>query len=258
MSPEINVNANMISWAIHRAGFDMQEFIAKNAMVQEWIEGKKRPTVKQLETFSKRVYLPFGYLFLPEPPQEMLPIPFFRTLNGHSRTTVSINVFDTIIHLQQRQNWLSDYLKDNDFRPLNFVGKYQLSNDVKLIVSDIRRTLSLSDEWASNYGSWEEALNNLINRIESIGVIIIFNGVVENNTHRPIHVDDCRGFVLVDEFAPFMFINNSDGKAAQMFTIVHELAHIWTGKSAGFDFRKLQPADEPTEVLCDKIAAFSL
>lgn len=255
MSPEININGHMISWAINRAGFDMQEFIAKYAGVQDWIDGTKKPTVKQLETFSKRVYLPFGYLFLPEPPQEKLPIPFFRTLNGHGNATVSINVYDTILLLQQRQNWLSDYLRDNDFRPLNFVGKYRRSNNVTQIVADIRNTLNLTEEWASNYGTWEEALSSLIYRIETVGVIMVFNGVVENNTHRPIPVEDCRGFVLVDELAPFMFINNSDGKAAQMFTIVHELAHIWTGQSAGFDFRRLQPANEPIEILCDKIAA---
>ena len=52
-----------------------------------------------------------------------------------------------------------------------------------------------------------------------------------------------------------MFINNADSKSAQMFTVAHELAHIWTGKSAGFDFRKLQPANDPNEILCDKVAA---
>lgn len=52
-----------------------------------------------------------------------------------------------------------------------------------------------------------------------------------------------------------MFVNNADGKAAQMFTIAHELAHIWTGFSAGFDFRKLQPANDPIEKFCDQIAA---
>ena len=52
-----------------------------------------------------------------------------------------------------------------------------------------------------------------------------------------------------------MFINNADGKAAQMFTIAHEVAHIWTGHTAGFDFRKLQPAGNPVEKLCDRIAA---
>jgi len=94
-----------------------------------------------------------------------------------------------------------------------------------------------------------------VERIEDAGIITVFNGIVENNVYRKIPVDECRGFVLVDDFAPFMFINNADSKAAQMFTIVHELAHIWTGHSAGFDFRKLQPADDPIEVLCDKIAA---
>ena len=91
--------------------------------------------------------------------------------------------------------------------------------------------------------------------IEDKGIITVFNGIVENNTHRPIPVDECRGLVLVDKYAPFMFVNNADWKSAQMFTIVHELAHIWTGRSAGFDFRKLQPADEPIEKLCDKVAA---
>lgn len=94
----------------------------------------------------------------------------------------------------------------------------------------------------------------MVLHIEDKGIITVFNGIVENNTSRPIPVDECRGFVW-DEMAPFMFINNADWKSAQMFTIVHELAHIWTGHSAGFDFRKLQPADDPIEILCDKVAA---
>ena len=122
-------------------------------------------------------------------------------------------------------------------------------------MSDIRQTLGLDENWARNFRTWQEALDNLIKHIEDIGIIAIFNGVVENNTSRPINVEECRGFVLVDQIAPFMFINNADGKAAQMFTIVHELAHIWTGHSAGFDFRTLQPANDPIELLCNKIAA---
>jgi len=109
--------------------------------------------------------------------------------------------------------------------------------------------------WASQFPTWEKALEFLTTKIEDIGIITIFNSVVENNTNRKLNVEDCRGFVLVDDLSPFMFINAADGKAAQMFTIVHELAHIWTGQSAGFDFRQLTPADEPIELLCDKVAA---
>ena len=72
----------------------------------------------------------------------------------------------------------------------------------------------------------------------------------QRNTHEEIH-----GFLLVDEYVPFMLINNADAKAAQLFTIVHELSHVWLGKSAGFDFRQLMPSDNPTEQLCDQVAA---
>lgn len=254
MSTEVNINANIITWAISRAGYKLQEFALKVPRIHDWIDGSKKPTVKQLEDFSKKVYLPFGYLFLKEPPKEDLPIPFFRT-NNTAEEKVSINVYDTILIMQQRQEWLRDYLRDNDFEPLQFVGKYRDSENVSKIVSNIRETLGLAENWASNFKTWREALDFLTFKIEEVGIIMVFNGVVENNTSRPIKVDDCRGFVMVDELAPFMFVNNADGKAAQMFTIVHELAHIWTGHSAGFDFRKLEPANDPTELLCDKIAA---
>src|SRR5690606_9495210 len=240
MRTKINVDANMLTWAVSRAGFDLDEFIEKVPNLEKWISGEKKPTVKQLEAFSKKVHLPFGYLFLHEPPTENIPIPFFRT-NGSKNQEVSLNVYDTILLIQQRQDWLRDYLKDNEFENLPFVGKYNGVYNVSAIVNDIRQTLGLSENWASQLGSWEEAQNYLIETIEDKGIITVFNGVVENNGYRKIPVDECRGFVLVDDIAPFMFINNADSKSAQMFTIVHELAHIWTGHSAGFDFRKLQP-----------------
>lgn len=254
MRTEVNINANIITWAITRAGYELQEFTRKVPIVQKWIQGEKKPTVKQLESFSKKVHLPFGYLFLTEPPKEKLPIPFFRT-NNPQATDVSVNVYDTILLMQQRQDWLSDYLKDNEFRPLPFVGRFKNRQNVSEIVDSIRKTLGVQENWASGFETWKDALDNLTHKIEETGIIMVFNGIVENNTSRPIKVEECRGFVLVDEMAPFMFINNADGKAAQMFTIVHELAHIWTGHSAGFDFRKLQPANDPIELLCDKVAA---
>lgn len=254
MRNEVNVNNNMLTWAITRAGYEVPTFAEKFPKILDWLDGQKKPTVKQLEEFSNKVYLPFGYLFLPQPPLESMPIPFFRT-NGNQEDRISINVYDTILLLQQRQDWLKNYLKDNAFQRLPFVGKFRNSNDVNAIVADIRQTLQLPENWASQFRTWQKAQDHLVLHIEDKGIITIFNGIVENNTHRPIPVDECRGFVLVDEYAPFMFVNNSDFKSAQMFTIVHELAHIWTGHSAGFDFRRLQPANDPIEMLCDKVAA---
>lgn len=254
MRTEVNINPTMLTWAIARAGYELQDFLMKFPNVQKWLDNIKNPTVKQLEEFANRVHIPFGYLFLPEPPQENIPFPFFRT--GSKQTTkVSLNVYDTILILQRRQDWLTDYLIENEEESLSFVGKFNENSTYETIVADIRKTLGLHNEWASEFQTFEETLSFITHKIEEIGVIINFNGVVENNTHRPIPVAECRGFVIVNEMAPFMFVNAADAKAAQLFTVIHELAHIWLGESAGFDNQNLQPANDPIEKLCDQVAA---
>lgn len=244
----------MLEWAIQRAGYDVQTFTEKKPFVLRWITGEGSPTMKQLETFSKQVYLPFGYFFLPKPPVEKVPIPYFRTIKSNQET-ISINVYDTILMLQQRQEWLKEYLIDNGYDPLPFVGEFSDNASVDKIVEAIRNTLHLPPDWANQYPNWTKALEALVEHVEDAGICIEFNSVVGNNTTRKIRVDECRGFVLADAYAPFLFINNADSKAAQMFTIVHELAHLWIGQSAGFDLTTMQPADDNTEHLCDQIAA---
>ena len=249
-----NINKEIIEWAIIRNGNSLEEFYAQNPNVESWIKGEKNPTVKQLENFTHKFHVPFGYMFLPKPPNETIPLPFFRT--GKKNTNkVSLNVFHTIQIIQDRQNWLTEYLEELNFPDLDFVGKYSIKNSYIEIVNDIRNVLKLELDWASRHNKWEEALDYLTNKIEEAGIIVTYNGIVGSNTHRVIDVNECRGFVLVNNKAPFLFINSADAKAAQMFTIIHELAHVWLGKSAGFDNANLLPADDPLEILCDKVAA---
>jgi Zn-dependent peptidase ImmA (M78 family) len=91
--------------------------------------------------------------------------------------------------------------------------------------------------------------------MEDARILVVMNGVVGNNTHRKLNSEEFRGFVLVDEFAPLVFVNNADGKAAQMFTLAHELAHIVFGSSAAFDLRQMMPAQDRTELACNQAAA---
>lgn len=248
----------MLKWAIARDGLDVDAFLVqdKNENVRQWIEGEREPTVKQLEDFSRQVHIPFGYLLLPEPPEEPQPIPFFRTvIDDRQERQMSLAVYDTIITLQRRQEWLHEYLLDNEYAPLPFVGRFPETATVEEVVADIRRTLDFEPEWASRNPTWSDALIALRERVENLRIMMVFNSVVGNNTKRPIPLEECRGFVLIDRMAPFLFVHNGDAKSAQMFTIMHELAHIWFGKSAGFDLAQLQPAEDDLEKKCDAIAA---
>ena len=258
-----NINREILKWAITRAGNKLEDFLVSNPMVKEWIDGGGYPTIRQLEKFTQKVYVPFGYMFLQEPPEEQIPIPFFRT--GETNPVaekISLNIYDTIQIIQERQNWLIEYLEKNYYEDLEFVGKFDPNTDYQTIVQDIKRTLNLcqrhplgQNDWASKFNNWKETLNFLTIQIEEIGIIVTFNGVVGNNTRRVIKPSECRGFVLVNKKVPFLFVNAADAKAAQMFTIIHELAHIWIGKTAGFDNKQMLPANDPIEILCDKVAA---
>jgi Zn-dependent peptidase ImmA (M78 family) len=255
MSATVNINPRMLSWAISRADTSVEDLVKALPKLPDWLNQTAQPTVKQLETFSRKVHLPFGYLFLPEPPKENIPFPYFRHGAKTASNHVSINVFDTILNIQQRQQWLSFFLKDEGQSPLPFVGKYNVEDDLLVIVEDIRKTLKLTNNWANSYKTVDEAMRVLIERTEDAGIIVVINGIVGNSTRRRIDPEECRGFVMVDQYAPFLFINNTDAEAAKMFTLIHELAHVWLGKSAGFDTNKMLPANDPVEKLCDKVAA---
>lgn len=260
MKMKLEINNDILLWAVERAGSNINEVSEKFPAFSNWLSGEKKPTIKQLQTFAQKLHLPFGYLFLESPPEEKNPIPFFRTVqSGKSAEAgrISLNVYDAILILQQRQRWLKDYLTDNDYEKLEFVGKYGNADESSIyeIVNAIRNSLKLPENWANELPSWEKAKDYFTQKIEDAGIATCFSSIVGNNTRRNIKVEECRGFVLVDESAPFMFINSADSKSAQIFTLAHEVAHIWLGKSAGFDFRQLQPANNPTEILCDKIAA---
>lgn len=247
-------NRNNIKWAIQRAEADLDVLLVAFPKITEWINEESDPTVKQLEKLTKRLHVPFGYMFSEKLPKESLSFPFFRA-GKEANAKVSLNVFHTIQILKDRQNWLTEYMEESGYEELPFVGKYNLDSNVIEIVNDIRNTLNLQTNWASKLSTWERTLEFLTYKIEEIGVIVTFNGVVENNTRRKIDVSECRGFVLVNKLSPFLFINSADTKAAQMFTLIHELAHIWLGESAGFDLNQMIPANDPLELLCDKVAA---
>ncbi len=83
--------------------------------------------------------------------------------------------------------------------------------------------------------------------------MVMRNGVVGNNTHRPLSVREFRGFALSDRFAPLIFVNASDSKAAQLFTVIHELVHIWRGESGVSDVSRR--TNRPAERFSNQVAA---
>ena len=251
---KVAVNAHVLEWALDRSR-RRESLERKFPKLSGWRNGDALPTFRQLQDFAKAAAVPFGYLLLQKPPAEQLPVANFRTVSAESGFGLSPELIDTIQAMQRRQVWMREYLIAEGHGCLPFVGSRRIDTEPAEIARNIRTVLGIDESWAANQPNWGEALRALIGKVENAGILVMSNGIVENNTHRKLDPQEFRGFVLVDDYAPLVFLNGADGKAARMFTLAHELAHIWIGVSAAFDLRDLQPADNDNERACNLIAA---
>lgn len=249
-----NVNADLLRWARERAGFTTEDLATQFPRLSEWERGDAKPTFRQLEAFARATFAPFGYLFLDVPPEEEPPIPHYRTASA-APGRPSPHLLDTLYALQRRQTWMRNHLISEGHSPLSYVDSASVGDPVPAVVAKMRRVLGLRPGWTASHATWQKALTFLRNRMTDVGVFVAVNSVVGNNTRRKLDVSEFRGFVLTDEYAPFVFVNGRDAKAAQMFTLAHELAHVFFGTSASFDLRRLQSAKEPVEQACNQVAA---
>ena len=251
----VSINKELIIWARERAGLEVDDLIKIFPRFPEWEEGKSLPTLNQLEKLARKVYAPLGYFFLPKPPEEKLPIPDFRSVQDEPVIDPSPNLLETIFLMQRRQAWYREFIIEEGSTPLAFVGSCTLRDEPFLVATKMREVLGLTTGWANAVQKWSEAFTSLWMRAEHRGVLIVCNGIVGNNTSRALDVNEFRGFVLPDAYAPLVFINNADAKAAQMFTLAHELAHIWIGSAGVLNFRDMNPTDNETELFCNAVAA---
>ncbi len=252
----VPVRPAVLRWARERSGRELDDIARRVPGLPAWERGHEQPTLKQLEAFAKATHVPLGYLFLPEPPQERMPISDFRTIQGKVRRQ-SPELLDTIHAMQRRQAWLREERMECEAQPFDFVGNARLTDDPDAVGQEMRRMIGIDTGWAAKFRTWMEAVSGLRRTIERAGVLAVISGVVGNNAHRKLNVEEFRGFSLCDGHAPLIFVNGADAKSAQMFTLAHELAHIWLGPVgeglSGFD--DLFPGGTEVETFCDRAAA---
>lgn len=251
----VDIKPELLRWARERAGLSIPQLEDRFPLLEAWERGEVRPTLKQVESFAKATHASVGYLFLQQPPVEHVPIPDFRTVGNVHVGHPSPDLLEMLYVCQQRQEWYRTYLRSEGEPPLNFVGSVSVTSDVVETAAQMRHALGFDVDERQGMSTWEEALRHFIRQAEDLGILVMVSGVVLNNTHRPLDPDEFRGFALADDRAPLIFVNGKDTKSAQMFTLAHELAHIWLGQSAVSDSGAASFPDNDVEQWCNRIAA---
>ncbi|MEX2431580.1 MAG: ImmA/IrrE family metallo-endopeptidase, partial [Dehalococcoidia bacterium] len=250
-----DINPDLLRWAVERAGLTMEGLAQRFPRLEAWGRGEAQPTLKQVEDFAKATHAPVGYLFLPEPPVEHVPIPDFRTVGNVHIDRPSPDLLDMLYVCQQRQEWYRDFARSMGEPPLPFAGSVQVGANVVATATAIREALGFDLEERREIPTWTDALRHFIGQADALGVMVMVTSVVLNNTHRRLNALEFRGFALADDLAPLVFINGADTKAGQMFTLAHELAHIWAGQSALTDAQPSSLPEHEVERWCNQVAA---
>jgi len=255
----VDVKPELFRWARERARLDAAALVERFPKYEQWESGEVRPTLKQLEALASATLTPFGYFFLTEPPREELPIPDFRTLARAAPRRPSARLLETIYTCQRRQDWYREYAVEIGQEPLPFIGGSRQRDGVETVAASIRKVVGLSAGRRASASDAETALRLMCQEVEEAGILIMRNGVVGNNAWQPLLVEEFRGFALSDVHAPLIFLNAADAKAAQMFTLAHELAHLWLGQSGISNLEDtLVRGGSALEVFCNQVAAEAL
>ncbi len=252
----VTVRPEVIRWAQERSGVTYEELQKRFPKFHLWESGKGMPTLRQLTDLAKKTLTPLGYFFLPAPPEDKLPIPDFRTVGNKPVQRPNPNLLETVQTMQRRQGWMRDYLiEQGRAAAQHSSARCEFADEVNATVSKMRELLGVSDDWAHQHTTWTAALSALCRAVDKAGVIMVSNSVVGNNNHRKLDPNEFRGFVLSDEYAPLVFMNGVDAKAAQMFTLAHEVAHLLIDKGGIFNFRDFLPMENAVEQFCNRVAA---
>ncbi len=255
MPVRVDVTPRLVEWAVERSGRGFEYLADRFPGLSSWIGGTERPTLRQLESFADATYTPVGYLFLQEPPVEPLPIPDLRTVRDVPLASPSPNLLDTIFQSQIRQDWYRSWAAAQDADDLAFVASLTTNTLAVNAAQAIRQTIRFRVPASRDFRSWTAAVTGLADALGDAGILVMINGVVGTNTHRILNPAEFRGFTLADSLAPLIFVNGADSKAAQMFTLAHEAAHVWAGRSGVGNSRPGPSAPGGIERWANSVAA---
>lgn len=260
MSVKVPVEPSVLRWALDRADMSETEKAFDKLRISEWLRQDSQPTISQLTKFAQKTHVPFGMLFLSEPPVEEKLLPDFR-FRGSAPEKYSAELTETIMEQQRRQSWYRDYAIARGLEANEYVGSETLASKPEQVADRIRYDFEYTPGLARSRAA---ARKEIIELLEENSFLVSVAGVVGSNTHRPYDPNEFSGFSLSNDYAPTIFVNGRDTKNTQIFTLLHELGHLLLGESgvsvSGGEEVHQQHAEQQAhnERWCDSFAAHFL
>ncbi len=258
-SSEAYITPSVLKWAREKAGFhDVKVAAQKIGRTPEeltsWENGSGRPTIAQARKIAEVYKRSLAVFYLPEPPKGFETLRDFRRLRIDQPREYSTKLSVIIRLAEYRKKWLSEWMKAEGSKELDFIGSVTTNTSPNEIAGSIRNALGISIRDQIACSTRRDALNLWIRCVEFSGINVMRDSSVD--------LSEARGFVLSDPFSPFLFLNSKDALAGQIFTLVHELVHLWLNQPGIMNLNEAGHAfsttDDIIEVFCNRVTSLVL
>ncbi len=277
VTKDIPINKDILVWARKEANLSagraaikahiknlkargVREGLPSALRLERWEEGIGTPTFPQLENLAKAYRRPVLTFFLPEPPVKQTRLQDFRTIGNKSIDSDAFSPeFSALLRqIEALQISLQDLLEETGSKPLSFVGSISVKSTPIEVAQQIRSLLGYSFDNQRNTRDNDQVFSDIRTKAEEQGIFVLLEGNL-GNYYTNIDPEVFRGLAISDNLAPFVVINPNDAKTAMIFTLIHELCHIWRGETGISNWNSL---DIPqghlpfqNEAFCNQVAA---
>lgn len=266
---KVHINPSVLEWARKQAGLSLEEAARKghvagnkNMVPAErlglWESGREAPTRNQLENLAKAYYRPVLTFYMKAPPAQSERFPDFRTVADRPASNKSPVLGAFVRRMRARQQEVVDLIIEDGGKtePLPFIGRFEPGAGIDDVTADIRRELDVSFEDQRRSKDAGALFRTLRAAAERIRIFVVVQGNL-GSYHTDIEAEDFRGIALADPVAPFVVINSNDARAAHIFTLIHELAHLWIGASGISNLSPFSGEGQGAEIerFCNRVAS---
>ena len=249
------VTPSVMKWARETARMTVETAADKIGISErriiDWESGLEKPTIAQAKKASLVYRRPFALFMLPTPPYDFTPMRDFRRKGSAPLGTAAVF---TIRELQEKQTWVHDWYTEQGEKSLPFVGRFSLRNSPATVAADILKELGIQPP------HYSDPMKSWLGKAEAKGIFVSRSSFI--HSRMTLDSDEFQGFAIADPIAPFIFVNTDDWQSAQLFTLTHELAHLWiaqTGISSDIGPSAADDNDiHPVERFCNQVAAIAL
>jgi Zn-dependent peptidase ImmA (M78 family) len=265
------INPEILIWARESAGLGIEEAARKalgdsgkgtaERKLLELERGERLPSRTQLNKLAKTYRRPLVAFYMNMPPKRAPRGEDFRSTDNEISSRDNALLDALLRDMRARQEMVRDILEDLDEAiPKDFVASSEISDGAE----DLARRIASALNFPARRSDWGNGPDEFFRRMraeaERLGVFVLLVGDLGSH-HSALGEDVFRGFAVADPIAPFIVINDHDARTARSFTLIHELAHIYIGRSgvSGSPESFNLNSDEGTiEQFCNDVAGFVL